>query len=384
MRLRLTLLYGGLFLLSGAALLTTTYLLVRNASGRDVTVRTMRLVRPDRTAVPVWPRPSSAQDMLAGRSERDRRRADELNRLVVQSGVALALMSLVSVGLGWVVAGRVLRPLRTMTQTTRRISQHTLHERLAIEGPDDELRQLADTIDELLARLEAAFDAQRRFVANVSHELRTPLTMIRTSLDVAAAKPAAPSPELLVLDGKLREGLDQADRVLESFLALARAEHGAPSTRTAVALGRLVAAALEDRRAAILKRRLEVESPVVADAHVCGDLTLLSRMVSNLFDNAVCHNRPDGWIRVTLAADGGTAQLSVENGGERLEQAAVEQLAQPFRRLAAERVGSLESIGLGLSIVAAIATAHDGRLHLRARDEGGLRAVVELPLAVPA
>jgi signal transduction histidine kinase len=123
---------------------------------------------------------------------------------------------------------------------------------------------------------------------------------------------------------------------------------------------------------------------VLADAHVCGDLTLLSRMVSNLFDNAVCHNRPDGWIRVTLAADGGTAQLSVENGGERLEQAAVEQLAQPFRRLAAERVGSLESIGLGLSIVAAIATAHDGRLHLRARDEGGLRAVVELPLAVPA
>jgi signal transduction histidine kinase len=387
-RLRLTLLYGALFLASGAALLTITYLLVRHSTG-PVLVRATTLdsrppaverVRPeDLPRTPRLPPELQAQAQQAQAQAR-RQRAEDLRQLLVQSGIALGLMTVISIGLGWLMAGRVLRPLRTMTATTRRISEHNLHERLALQGPSDDLKDLGDTIDGLLARLEAAFDAQRRFVANASHELRTPLAMMRTSLDVATGKPGPVPPQVNALEGKLREGLDRADRLLESFLTLARAQHAALPEGTAVSLTELVSAAIEGRSEAIAERGLELQHEL-RDARVTGSETLLSHMVENVVDNAIRHNQPAGWVRVETEIEAGVARLVVESGGPRLTEREVQELAQPFRRLGAERTGSENGVGLGLSIVAAIAAAHGGELQLHARPQGGVRAAIELPSA---
>jgi signal transduction histidine kinase len=289
-------------------------------------------------------------------------------------------MSVVSIALGWLIAGRVLAPLRTMTQQTRRISERSLHERLALQGPGDELKELADTIDGLLARLEAAFDAQRRFIANASHELRTPLSMMRTSLDVASTKPGPIPPELTTLGVKLREGLDQADRLFESFLDLARAEHEQPDHQPSVSLAPLIVTTIDQRHHDLAAKRIAVERSI-AQAHVPGSETLLARMLANLIDNAIRHNDPGGWVRIDAGANSHSARIAVQNGGQLLNQDEVGQLAQPFRRLGTERTGSRTGVGLGLSIVSAIATAHHGTLELRARQSGGMIATVELPLA---
>jgi signal transduction histidine kinase len=306
-----------------------------------------------------------------------------LNQLLAGSAVALGVMAVVSVVLGWVVAGRVLRPLRAMTTAARRISEDNLSERLAVPGPGDELKDLGDTIDGLLDRLEGAFTAQRRFVANASHELRTPLAMMRTSLDVAAAKPGPVPAQLMVLAGKLREGLDQADRLLESFLLLARAQHAATGNQETVSLGRVLAATIEARRDGIVGMGLRVQQ-ATGDARINGDATLLSRMIGNVIDNAIRHNEPGGWIRAETKAGGPTACLVVESGGPVLDEDSVTGLAQPFRRLGADRTGSANGTGLGLSIVEAIASAHGGALRLHARPQGGLRVLIELPRAMHA
>jgi signal transduction histidine kinase len=392
-RLRLTMLYGALFLVSGAALLTITYLLVTHATGpylvlertvsRDGGRTEQRLTRkaPDEP-------PRGARDLPAPmREEAERMRAQarhqrarDLEQLLVQSGIALGLMAVVSVGLGWLMAGRVLRPLRTMTATTHRISAHNLHQRLALQGPRDELKDLGDTIDGLLARLEAAFEAQRRFVANASHELRTPLSMMRTSLDVATGKPGPLPPQTRALEGKLREGLDRADGLLEDFLTLARAQQGALAEQTPVSLAAIVSTAIEGQAGAIAARGIEVRERL-RGVEVPGSESLLRHMVENVIDNAVRHNEPSGWIEVQTEVRADLARLVVESGGRRLGEGDVQELAQPFRRLAVERTGSENGVGLGLSIVAAIADAHGGRLELHARSEGGLRVLIELPCA---
>ncbi len=230
MRLRLTLLYGGMFCVGGAVLLASTYLLVRYFSGHVLQVAHVGPLDSARsgahrgTSLPALPSlaqlQGETQHELISQHDRD------LRQLLIWSLVALAVTGAGSLAIAWLAADRVLAPLRTMTAATRRISQDNLHERLALPGPDDELRELADTIDGLLARLEAAFGAQRRFVANASHELRTPLTRIRTALDVAVGKPAPVPPPVLALDQKIREGLDRADRLMEGLLVLGRAEHG--------------------------------------------------------------------------------------------------------------------------------------------------------------
>jgi signal transduction histidine kinase len=397
-RLRLTLLYGALFVVSGAALLAITNVLVRNSTdpvlflgvGREAeappAVERPPLDEPDRLppgvtlgdaqALPEELRAQSERLQAQGRQQREH----DLDQLLIQSGIALGLMSMVSIGLGWVMSGRVLRPVRTMTATTRRISEHNLHERLALEGPRDELTELGDTIDGLLARLEAAFDAQQRFVANASHELRTPLSMMRTSLDVAAAKPRPMRPEMEALDGKLREGLDRADRLLESFLTLARAQRGAVPDQAAVALRQVVSGVLADRGDAIEANGIDVDREL-EDVHAIGSETLLAHLVDNVIDNAIRHNEPRGWIRVATEASREAARLVIESGGRRLDPTEVRELAQPFRRLGTERTDPQNGVGLGLSIVAAIAEAHGGELELEARAEGGLRVRIELPRA---
>jgi signal transduction histidine kinase len=378
-RLRLTLLYGSLFVVSGAALLGITYLLMRHASGEVAQVTSTQLAPPrgggPAVAPSVAPLQAQAQRLLA---QADRQRAEQLHQLLVQSGIALTMMAVVSVGLGWLVAGRVLRPLRTMVVTTRRISERNLDQRLGLQGPGDELKDLGDTIDGLLTRLQAAFEAQRRFVANASHELRTPLSMMRTSLDVAIDKPGPLPPQLTALEGKLREGLDRADQLLGDFLVLARAQQGALPERAGVSLSRIVATAVDRRGDAIRERGISLRRELEA-AELTGSASLLAHMVDNLVDNAIRHNEPSGWVRVETRSDHHLARLVVENGGPLLDQRMVEGLTEPFRRLGAARTASEDGVGLGLSIVAAIVAAHGGRVELHARRQGGMRIVVELP-----
>jgi signal transduction histidine kinase len=380
-RLRLTLLYSGLFLICGAALLAITYLLVRHSTG--TVVRTPSGVSVSAPAgaqeVPKISRASPPQALIRQlEAARAHQHANELHQLLVQSGIALAIMTTVSIALGWLVAGRVLRPLRTMTETARAISAQNLGERLAVPGPRDELKALGDTIDDLLARLDAAFEAQRRFVANASHELRTPLTMIRTSVDVATRKPGMVAPQVIALGDKVRKGLDQADRLLESFLMLARAERGALQEQGKVPLAPLVAAAIDTHRGAIAEKAATVRE-TLEPVEVTGSEALLGRLIENLIDNAIRHNEPGGWMRVATSLQGGEVELLVESGGPRLDERQVRELAQPFRRLASDRTGSDNGVGLGLSIVAAIVAAHDGSLELHARPEGGLRVTIGLP-----
>jgi len=390
-RVRLTVLYALLFLVSGALLLAI-------ASGVTVHAVTGTAVRPgggpftqqsgQTDAVRIHLLQSQVTHLQAQLVQLQSQVASQPGQsqlghaLFLSSLIALAIMTIVSAALGWLVAGRALRPVSQMTAAARRISEDNLHERLAVAGPRDELKELGDTIDGLLARLEGAFNAQRRFVANASHELRTPLTTMRASLDVALAKPEPPPPQTVALAGRLRAELDRVDALLEAFLMLARAQHRQLAGHTALPLDYVVQAALAGQAAAIHARNLTVQDTSgPGGAWVTGSQALLSRLVENVIGNAVCHNADGGWIRITTRTDGNRAGLIVENGGEVLEQRQVDELAQPFRRLGADRTGSDQGSGLGLSIVAAIAEAHGGTLDLQARDGGGLRVCVELPSA---
>jgi signal transduction histidine kinase len=360
-RMRLTALYCVLFVLSAVVLLAITNGV--GSSTSQTTTVTSGGAQQGRT-VAIQAQTATSHQYLLG------------------SAIALAVMVVVSVAAGWVVAGRVLRPLRVMTATTRRISADSLHERLAIDGPGDELKDLADTIDALLERLDGAFAAQRRFVANASHELRTPLATMRVSLDVAEAKPGPVPPGTITLAGQVRAELDKVDQLLEGLLVLARAQHGALPGRAVLPLDYVVSAALAAQEDAITARNLTVQHVSGgAGIWVEGSQPLLRRMADNVIGNAVCHNRDAGWIRITTTAGNGAALLIIENGGDILDPAQAAGLAQPFRRLGADRTGSDDGAGLGLSIVAAITQAHRGSLQLHARPGGGLKVTITLPLA---
>jgi signal transduction histidine kinase len=378
-RLRLTVMYGVLFLLSGAALLAIASGVTVSRSSASVAPANVARGQPVRLAQ-LQARIQWLTAQLNASSAQAR--GGLSHNLLIGSAIALGVMTLASVVLGWVIAGRALRPLRTMTAATRRISEDSLHERLAMPGPDDELKDLSDTIDGLLERLESAFAAQRRFVANASHELRTPLTTMRASVDVAVAKPGPVPAPTITLAARLRTELDHVDRLLEGLLVLARAQHNALPGRERLTLGGIASAALAARAGAIAARNLTVHDRGERDrAWVEGNATLLGRMVDNVVDNAIGHNRDGGWIRVATGDDGRVARLVIESGGDVLDQRQVAELAQPFRRLGADRTGSDGGAGLGLSIVAAIAAAHGGTLDLRARPEGGLRVTIGLPLS---
>jgi signal transduction histidine kinase len=376
-RMRLTVMYGALFVVSGAVLLAITSGVVVSSSRVSGVAANQPALSP---LIRDQIRIHELQAELANAESQIH--SGVSHGLLVGSAIALGIMTVISAVLGWIVAGRVLRPLRWMTAATRRISADSLHERLAVAGPGDELKDLADTIDGLLERLEGAFAAQRRFVANASHELRTPLTTMRASVDVAVAKPEPVPAQTIALADRLRGELDRVDGLLDGFLALARAQHGDLPGQTALSLEYVTAAALAVRADAIAARRLTVHHVTGAGGTwVTGSQPLLCRMVDNVVDNAIGHNRDGGWISVTTGADDHLARLVVETGGDVLDADQVSQLTQPFRRLGADRTGSDHGSGLGLSIVEAIAVAHGGTLDLLARPEGGLRVSIALPLA---
>ncbi len=366
-RTRLTLLYGWFFLASGAFLVVLSVSLFRHTTSATAVAAVPASV----AAIHHAPLPSgglSAQHALD-------------IHLLAYGGLALAITAILSLGLGWLLAGRVLQPLRAMTTAARDMSATSLHRRFRLEGPNDELKELGDTFDGLLDRLERTFERQRQFVANASHELRTPLATMRASVDVAVAKPGQAPPQVLSLADGLRQDLDQMDSLLDGLLTLARAQRGARDDDVALSLDGLVAAALERRQPDIASRHLRVEQQRCRDAVVVGSATLLARMVENVVDNAVVHNQAGGWIRARSEVVGGRARLVVENGGPMLDPREVQQLGHPFRRLGPQRVGEGGGSGLGLSIVASVVEAHGGALRLDAREDGGLRVAIDLRAA---
>jgi len=384
-RLRLTALYGVLFFSSGAILLAIAGGFAVGRSSREAVGPATSNPGVPTALASAQARIQQLQNQLAtAQSGNDQLQAFSRN-LVIASIIALGLMTVVSVLMGWFVAGRALRPVREMTAAAQRISAHNLDERLAVTGPADELKELGDTIDALLERLESAFTAQRRFVANASHELRTPLTTMRASLDVAVAKPEPAPPQTIALAARLRRELDRVDSLLEAFLFLARAQHRDLPGQAVLPVEYIVGAALADQKAAINAMKLTVQDASgLGGVWVTGSQALLSRMVENVIDNAVCHNCEGGWVAIITEGSAGRARLIVENGGEILDQRQVSELTQPFRRIGADRIGSDKGSGLGLSIVAAIAEAHDGTLDLQARPGGGMRVSIDLPAAAAA
>lgn len=367
-RLRLTLLYSGLFFICGAAMVVATNILAHGYFfWKTPTIPTDPSDQGPPALHITWPSPDSAQHAL------------DLHQLWFLSAFTLATMTVVSLILGWVVAGRVLRPLRAITTAARAISASNLHERLSMTGPDDEFKQLGDTLDELFARLEAAFEAQRHFVANASHELRTPLALEQTLLQVALADPEASAGALrATCEELLATGVEQ-QRLIEALLTLASSERGLEYAEP-FDLATAATDALRAAKTGKEHRRLHIVT-MIDPAPIMGDADLVRRLTANLIDNAVHHNIPGGRIECRTYLSQGSAVLAVANTGPVIPSAEVSRLLQPFQRLRAVRGHYRGGHGLGLSIVRAIANAHGAVLDARARPEGGLDITVRFPAA---
>ena len=374
-RMRLTLLYGALFTASGAVLLAITFLLVRRKTIFTVLVPCAGFKPEDCPYRLPGVSPEMADPMRALVAQQHAL----LHEFLVQSGIALTIMLVVSLALGWIVAGRVLRPLRTMTTTVQRISARNVHERLAFAGPRDELKDLADTVDGLLGRLETALDTQKRFVANAAHELRTPLTLERALLEETLTD-RRPTVEAFratferVLTISVQQG-----QLLESLLTLATSERGLES-RVPVDLAALTEQVLAARpETSAGGPRLD---PRIAPATTAGDPALVERLVANLVDNAMRYNVPGGSVEVATGSRDGRALISVSNTGPVVPLGQVARLLEPFQRL--DRSARDDGHhGLGLSIAHAIALAHGGTLSALPRPGGGLVVQAAFPAVYP-
>lgn len=381
-RWRLTLFYSLVSVVLATLLLTIIYLVVRGTQDvrltREVSQETSGL--PDLGIAGEAQRLGEPEERLLVRVREDAV-DDTLRNLLVWSGVGLALTAAGSVGIGWVFAGRVLAPVHTITARARAISAESLDERVSLGGPRDELRELADTFDALLDRLQGAFESERRLVATMSHELRTPLANQQAALDVALADPEASVADLRRAAGVALGQADRANRTVDALLGLARVQSGLePVRRRTVDLAALVGEAVEQVRAEEGARRpwhLHLDPVAVA-----ADPDLLHRAVANLLQNAERHNLPDaqGWVDVRLRVRGGYAVLAVANTGPRIAAGDAAALVLPFRRGADDRTGSDRGVGLGLSIVQAVADHHGGRLELHPLAPGGLEVELALPL----
>jgi len=370
-RLRLTLWYAGLFLVSGAVLLAVTYGLVVQAFAGNTAGNALcpgPAVPPSECHV-IGPQQARAMAL----SEH----AAVLHELLSRSAMALALTAVLSIALGWFVAGRVLRPLRTITAAVREISAASLGDRLALGGPDDELRELGDTFDGLLGRLEAAFRAQRQFIANASHELRTPLARQRVISQVALADPGATIESLSTAHERVLASGARQQQLIDALLTLARGQAGLdkpePFDLAAVTCQVLVA-----RQAEAQDLNLTLHA-ALGPAPAAGSPRLAERLAGNLVDNALRHNVPRGRVEVTTGTRNCRAVLSVANTGPAVPAAAVDRLFQPFQRLGTERTSRGEGLGLGLSIAWAIADAHGASITASPQPGGGLLVEVTFP-----
>jgi signal transduction histidine kinase len=442
-RLRLTALYSGLFLLTGAALAAITYVLFERATEyrtpllpkipRTPPIGNLKLPSPlartlpyqfnllqqqlaqaqnqltldqhQLAGLPAGPFATQDQQLRADQHQLTQdqhqlaqsvhqlaqsvhqlaqagtvqaaQRAADSHQLLVNSGIALAIVTVLALLGGWLVAGRMLRPIRTITRTARRISSTSLHERLALAGPQDELKELGDTLDSLFARLEAAFEAQRHFVANASHELRTPLTAERTLLQVALDDPDTTTAAWRSTAQEVLASSDEQARLIEALLTLASSESGL-NGHESVDLATTVCATLAGLQPETGRFGIHVDT-VTELATLDGDCLLIERLVANLLTNAVRHNIADGRVEVVTGAKDGRAVLRVTNTGPLIPPAEVDRLFQPFQRLDPRRATYQDGHGLGLSIVRAIATAHDATITAHPRPDGGLCVSVSFP-----
>jgi signal transduction histidine kinase len=364
LRARLTLLATGLSAAVSALLLWLGWLLV---GGVVAAVPDL----PPGSTVKVDGVPVAADRLGAALQEAARHR-------VLQAGsVAFLLAVIATVLLAWVITGQVLRPLHEVTATARRLSAESLSQRLRLPGPRDEVAELADTFDAMLDRLQAAFESQRRFVANASHELRTPLAVVRTEVDVTLADPAADQAELRRMAAVIRDATLRAQQLVDGLLVLARTEGGALRARGPADLARLADAALRIVGPEIRDRGLRV-STRITPALTMGDPVMLERVVGNLVENAVRHNSTGGWLEVCTDRVGWQVRLLVRNSGEVVAPEAVTALFEPFHRGGVART-SHDGAGLGLSIVRAVVTAHGGTVHAEPVPGGGLAVTVHLP-----
>jgi two-component system, OmpR family, sensor histidine kinase VanS len=369
-RLRLTLLYSGLFLVSGVVLLVISYLIFRRAAVPNLIV--FPGARAHATAAQTAAAELKYQDVV-------RNSTDALHRGLLRSVIVLAGMTVVSIALGWLVAGRVLRPLRTMTATTRQISERNLNERLALSGPRDELKDLADTVDGLLARLEAHVAEQQRFAANASHELRTPLAVTQTLLDVARNDPSRDNGELVE---RLHAVNTRAIDLTEALLLLSRADQRT-FTPEHIDLSLLAEEATETLLPLAEERGVTIETSGEMTTTI-GSPALLRQMTTNLMHNAIVYNLADqGTVWVTTSAHPDGVVLTVENTGDKLTRQLVATLDEPFQRGTRRVRTDHAGVGLGLAIVKSITHAHDGTLTLTPRPAGGLCVTVQLPAAPP-
>jgi signal transduction histidine kinase len=442
-RLRLTALYGGLFLLSGVALVATTYVLFERATEyraphlptipHTPALQHLKLPVPPGYALPQgqsvviknpYPLAQAQQELGQARQElvkarprlilgvptqlarvqrqvtaaqhqleQDQRqltdavhqlaqvgpvqaaqRAADSHELLVNSGIALAIVAVLALLAGWFVAGRMLRPIRTITRTARRISSISLHERLALDGPQDELKELGDTLDDLFGRLDAAFEAQRQFVANASHELRAPLTRQRALIQVALADPDANFASLRAAHERVLASEQQLEQMIDGLLALTRSQAGL-ERRERLDLATLAVQVLRTRDSETTNLGLDVRA-TLAPAPTVGDPRLVERLIANLLDNAIRHNIPQGQVEITTGTCHQHAFMMVTNSGPTVPAEEVPRLLQPFQRLHGTRTTHGSGNGLGLAIVDAIAVAHRATLTAQPQATGGLRVEV--------
>lgn len=390
-RVRLTLLYTGLFSACGMILVAITYGLLAGNFPQSTGTTTETSSSDSKTSLPVEfteacakvssgleSDPALQQKCKAAYQEgvlegATSQRQATLDQLLRYSLGTLAAATLLAAAAGWIVAGRVLRPVHRITAAARNASEDHLAARVALTGPRDELRELADTFDEMLDRLQTAFEGQRRFIANAGHELRTPLTVMRTAVDVVLAKPEPTHDELIGMGRDVRAAVGHAQALIDALLTMARTDRGRFG-REAVDLATVTEDAIDAAAPAPGTARLHTS---LAAAPTSGDPILLEHLAANLVDNAVRYNVPGGAVWIRTATVDGRAVLTVDNTGPVVAAEAVGHLFEPFRRLR-ERTGD-DGFGLGLAIVASIAAAHDGEATADARAGGGLIVTVSLP-----
>ncbi|MBL8599148.1 MAG: HAMP domain-containing protein [Devosia sp.] len=379
-RTRLSLLYAGAFFAASVALIAFIYLFLGQVIDQQFMIR---------TAPGSPPLEATADEMDQGRRIIDvmirRARVDTLQTMLIVSGIIAAIMTVIAGAIGWLVAGQALQPLRDITATARRVADRSLHERIALAGPNDEIKNLADTLDEMLERLDRSFDSQRRFVANASHELRTPLTIARTLIEVALLDEKADD-KIKQLGTTLLAVNKRHEKLTDGLLTLASSEQRAADFHP-VDLGEVAGHAVADLQPLADRVGIALETDFRSGI-VMGDAFLLERLVQNLIENGIQYNAPeDGWVRARTRTDAGTVELVVENTGPAIPAYEVPGLFEPFRRLAATdrlagaaRGATVRGAGLGLSIVRSVAHAHGGEVQAIARAGGGLVVRVRLPV----
>ena len=369
-RLRLTLTYGMLFLLAGAFLLVLVYVLLNRAL-RDPGPPLRQSHDPDSRVE----RQYTTEEVIEARREE---RQSALRQVRIQAWIALVITSAGALLLGWLIAGQALAPIREITAHAQEASEETLDERIDLRGPPDELKELADTIDGMLDRLQAAFESQRRFAAQASHELRTPLAIIRAESDVALAAPDV-TPREADYATTIRDAADRSERLVDGLLALARSESTLRDSRR-VDLAELAGDVVGEQTAAADAAGVELDLDL-GEGIVMGDRALLWRLIGNLVENAIRYNRPGGWARLQVATEGPNVLLKVENSGPVIAPEMVETLFEPFQRGTTGPRSRTSGHGLGLTIVRSVAAAHDGEVTAIALPEGGLTVTVRIPAA---